>query len=398
MSATLHINQSELAAPPVMATLGQRSLVIGLVFVVVCAFGAFTSPHTFYSAYLTAYMDWLGVTLGCMVILMLQHMTGGAWGLVIRRVMEAAVGTLPLMAVLFIPVVLGIPYLYAWAQPQALAKDVPLQQIAHSYLNAGGFVTRAVIYFALWGAIAFFLLRWSAEQDTSSQHSTLRFRVVSGPGILIYALTISFASVDWVMSLQARWVSTIYGMMFIAGQVLAGFCFVVVMETILSKRKPMSEYLHPKEIHDHGKLILAFVMVWAYFNFSQWLIIWNGNLPDEIPWYLRRLNGGWAAVGLALVIFHFVAPFVMLLGRQFKRRTRTMVWIAAMLLVMRYVDLWWNIEPVFSPTIRVTLWTIACPLAIGGIWLWLFARNLRQRPLLPLYAPHVRELLEPAHE
>ena len=182
---------------------------------------------------------------------------------------------------------------------------------------------RYILYFVIWIGMAYFLNRWSTEQDSIAGQSTLRFRAMSSIGLVIYSLTISFAVIDWVMSLQARWISTIYGLLFIAGEALSAFCFCVVIESILGKRKPMSEYLTDTEVHDHGKFMLAFVMVWAYFNFSQWLIIWAGNLPEEIPWYVRRMNGGWETVGLFLVVFHFAVPFALLLSRQLKRKTRT---------------------------------------------------------------------------
>ncbi len=195
-------------------------------------------------------------------------------------------------------------------------------EIAHSYLNFNGILLRYILYFAVWIGMAYFLNRWSTEQDTIAGQSTLRFRAMSSIGLVIYSLTISFAVIDWVMSLQARWISTIYGLLFVAGEALSAFCFCVVIESILSKRKPMSGYLTDTEVHDHGKFMLAFVMVWAYFNFSQWLIIWAGNLPEEIPWYMRRMNGGWEDVGLFLVVFHFAVPFALLLSRQLKRKAR----------------------------------------------------------------------------
>ena len=264
---------------------------------VVSVAGAFLAPDSFYSAYLIGYMFWLGLALGCMAILMLYHLVGGAWGTVIRRILESGMMTLPMMFVLFLPILFHLPRLYSWARPDGLA-DAKIADIAHSYLNFNGILIRYVVYFAIWIGMAYFLNRWSTEQDSIAGQSTLRFRAMSSIGLVIYSLTISFAVIDWVMSLQARWISTIYGLLFIAGEALSAFCFVVVIESILGKRKPMSEYLTDTEIHDHGKLMLAFVMVWAYFNFSQWLIIWAGNLPEEIPWYVRRLNGGWENVGL----------------------------------------------------------------------------------------------------
>jgi hypothetical protein len=199
------------------------------------------------------------------------------------------------------------------------------------------------------------------------------------------------------MSLDPSWISTIYGLVILIGQLLAAMCFAIVMERILVKYKPMSDWLKPEFVHDHGKWMLTFIMVWAYFSFSQWLIIWAGNLPDEITWYMRRLNGGWGFVGLWLVIFHFAVPFVILLSRSFKRDINRMVWLAAWMLLMRYLDLFWNIEPNFSPTFAITWADIVVSIAVGGLWLWFFFRNLNSMPLLPVHDVDANEVLEPAH-
>ena len=403
MTPTATINKADLMAPPVAETMQTRSLFIGLVGVVAAVAGAFLAPDSFYSAYLTVFMLGLGLSLGCMAILMLYHLVGGAWGTVSRRILEAGMMTLPLMAVLFIPILLNLRRLYDWARPDVLAKDPKLADIAHTYLNRNATMTRAAFYFAVWMLMAFLLNRWSTEQDNveAKNRSTLRFRALSAPGLVIYALTISFAVIDWVMSLQARWISTIYGLIFIAGGALSTYCFVVLIETILGQRKPMSEYLRSTEVHDHGKFMLAFVMVWAYFNFSQWLIIWAGNLPEEIPWFFRRIHGGWGYVAFFLVLFHFAVPFAFLLSQRLKRQTSTLVWIASWLLLMRIVDIFWHIEPAQSlhhDTFHISWMLFAALAGIGGLWMAYFFRNLRARPLLAVYAPQTLRLLEPSHE
>jgi hypothetical protein len=397
---TATMNKSDLAAPPVAQTMQQRSLVIGVIAAVLSIVGAWVTPDSFYSAYLTGFMFWLGLSLGCMAILMLYHLVGGGWGTVIRRILEAAMMTLPLMFVLFIPILLNLPKLYFWARPEELTRDPKMAEIAHSYLNFNGILLRYIVYFAIWFGMAFLLNRWSGEQDTTGggAKSTLRFRVVSSIGLVIYSLTISFAVIDWVMSLQARWISTIYGFLFVAGEALSAFCFVVVIEHILSKRKPMSEYLTSTEVHDHGKFMLTFVMVWAYFNFSQWLIIWAGNLPEEIPWYVRRLGGGWGGVGLFLVLFHFAVPFALLLSRSFKKNVGKLVWLASWLMIMRIADIWWHIEPVSHPSIHLSWMHFTILAGMGGLWMAYFFRNLRSRPLLAVYAPQTLRFLEPTHE
>ncbi len=405
---TATMNKSELMAPAVAQVIQQRSLIIGALGAVLTIIGWFVAgtdaaKTDFFSAYLIGFMFWLGLPLGCMAILMLYHLVGGKWGTVIRRILEAGMTTLPLMAVLFIPIVLNLRRLYAWARPEELAKDPKLADIAHSYLNFNGTLLRAIIYFAIWIGMAYFLSRWSSEQDTPAggEKSTLRFRALSGIGLVIYSLTISFAVIDWVMSLQARWISTIYGLLFVAGEALSAYCFVVVIESILGKRRPASGFLTTTEVHDHGKFMLTFVMVWAYFNFSQWLIIWAGNLPEEIPWYVRRMSGGWGGVGLFLVIFHFAVPFALLLSRSLKKNLGQLALLASWLLFMRIVDIYWHIEPAPSlghPTIHLGWVHFAVIAGMGGLWMAYFFRNLRARPLLAVYAPQTLRHLEPSHE
>jgi hypothetical protein len=318
--------------------------------------------------------------------------------MVIRRPLEAAMRVLPLMLILFIPLAAaGIPYLYdAWLHPNPA--DQHLVMMRHSYLSPGGYAGRAVIYFAIWLGLAFILDRWSREQDNPPvQNLAPRFRKICAPGIILYAFTITFAAIDWVMSLDPHWFSTIFGFIIIAGECLSAMCFMVVVERILVRYQPMSAWLKPKEVHDHGKLMLTFILLWAYFSFSQLLIIWAGNLPMEIRFFTRRLYMGWQIVGLALVIFHFAVPFLMLLSRPFKRNPRTLVWLAVWLLFMRFVDLFWYIEPNFHHVASFEwgyLMDLLVATAIGGLWLATFFHNLRTRPLLPIYDLHAVEFLD----
>lgn len=402
MSAA-HAKNLDLMAPQVVKTIEKSLLIVGVIFAVISLVIALFRPDEFFRAYLLGYMDWLGVTLGSMAILMIRHLTGGGWGMVIRRILGAAMRCLPLMAVLFIPILFGLPKLYLWARPLDSIADKHLrehlQELTRSYLTVHGFIIRAAIYLAIWNLLSFLLTKWSQEQDKpSSRDNTQRFKAVSGPGLILYAFTISFAAIDWVMSIDPSWISTIYGLLILIGELLSAMCFAVVVERILVNYKPMSELLKPDFVHDHGKWMLTFIMVWAYFSFSQWLIIWAGNLPDEITWYMRRLNGGWGFVGLFLVVFQFAVPFVLLLSRPFKRDIRRLVWLAAWIMVMRYVDLFWIIEPNFSQTFSLTLADIAVSVAIGCIWLAYFCRNLSSLPLLPAYDVDASEVLEPAHE
>ena len=407
MSAATH-PQLDLTAPEVVRKISQRSLVIGVLFAVGAGALAFVRPDEVYRAYLLGFMCWLGVALGSMAILMIRHLTGGGWGTVIRRILGAAMRTLPLLAILFIPMIIAVwqQRIYPWAMPLASIQDPHIREhlekhsfIKTSYLNFSGFLIRAVIYFAIWNVLSFLLSKWSKQTDhAGAPDNSQRFKAVAGPGLILYGFTISFAAIDWVMSLDPSWISTIFGLIVLIGEVLSAMCFAVVVERILFEYKPMSEMLKPNFVHDHGKWMLTFIMVWAYFSFSQWLIIWAGNLPNEITFYLRRINGGWGSVALSLVLFHFSVPFAVLLSREFKRNIRKLVWVAVLLLLMCYVDLFWIIEANFSETFAVTIADVVVPITIGGIWLWYFFRNLASLPLLPAYDQDAHEVLQPAHE
>jgi hypothetical protein len=396
--STAHWTNSELMAGPVTSSIQQRSLIVGGLFAVLSVVGAFIQPDRFYSAYLLGFMLWVGLSLGCLALLMLVHMTGGDWGQAVRRILEAGTRTIPMMAAFFIPLIFGLRHLYTWARPEDIARSKHLQEITRTYLNPTWFVIRAVVYFAIWILLSWLLNKWSAEQDNPPAKDTgHRFRVLSGPGLVLYAFTLAFASIDWVMSLNPAWISTIYGLLFLAGECLSAVCFVVAVVAILHRHRPVAEFMKPGYVHDYGNLMLTFIMVWAYFSFSQWLIIWAGNLPEEISWYLRRLHGGWQVIGLLLALFHFAVPFAFLLSRPLKRNVAKLVYLAAFLMIMRYIDMFWYIEPTFHERFALSWLDVVVPIAIGGFWLALFFRYLKERPLLPLYDLHTTRMLEPAH-
>ena len=397
----------DLTAPPVVSRIAQRSLIVGVVFGIGAVALAFTRPDEFYRGYLLGFMCWLGVALGSMAILMIRHLTGGGWGMVIRRILGAAMRTVPGLAILFIPMIIAVLQgrIYPWVMSPNQIQDAHIREhlekhgfIKDAYLNAHGFIIRAIIYFAIWNLLSFLLSHWSKQTDRAgAPDNTQKFKAVAGPGLILYGFTITFAAIDWVMSLDPSWISTIFGLVILIGEVLSAMCFAVIIERILFNYRPMSEMLKPDFVHDHGKWMLAFIMVWAYFSFSQWLIIWAGNLPTEITFYVKRLNGGWGSVGLFLAIFHFAVPFAILLSRPFKRNIRKLVWVAVWLLLMRWVDLFWIIEPNFSKTLTITVADIVVPVAIGGFWLAYFFRNLGSLPLLPAHDPSAGEVLEPHH-
>jgi hypothetical protein len=368
-----------LQRPALLGGLG--ALALGLI-------GAIFAPQQFFRSYLIAYLFWCGIALGSLAILMLQHITGGAWGAVIRRVLESATRTLPLLALLFLPLVFGLSHLYEWAQPEHVAHDEILQHKA-IYLNVPFFLARAALYFGVWLLLARFLNRWSLEQDSIPQEQQgVRLEYLSRGGLLLYSLTMTFASIDWVMSLEPHWFSTIYGLLFVGGQVLSAFAFVIPILMLLTDRPPMSEIVSADQFQDLGKLLLAFIMLWAYFSFSQFLIIWAGNLPEETPWYVNRLHGGWQWIGVAQIVLHFALPFGILLSRDLKRNARLLSMVAIGVVSMRFVDLYWLVTPAFSPRALSVHWLdLATLVGVGGVWLAFFVNQLKGRPLLPLQDP-----------
>jgi hypothetical protein len=356
--------------------------------------GAFLNLQQFLQSYLMAYMLCLGVTLGCLALGMVHQLSGGAWGVVIRRPIGAAARVLPVMTVLFLPIALGMTRLYVWTNADLVAHDDVLQH-KHLYLNTPFFLVRAAIYFLVWNGLSYFLNAWSLEQDrTGESRFARRMQILSGGGLLAYGFTITFASFDWMMSLEPHWFSTIYGVLILGGQGLSALAFLIVVLVWLSRRPPLDRIIVKAHFHDLGNLMLAFVMLWAYFSFSQYLIIWSGNLPAEIAWYMHRLQTGWRAVGLTLILAHFAAPFVVLLSRTVKREPHLLVKVAIGVLVVRLIDLFWLIAPEFHQTGIVVSWLdIVLPLTLGSIWLACFIRQLRGRAILPVHDPEFDDAL-----
>lgn len=383
------MNQTDTLRPQLDRVQAQ-SLLVGAAALALCLVGALRSPEQFFRSYLFAYLFWLGIALGCFAVVMLHHLVGGAWGFVIQRLLEAGTRTLPLMALLILPLLFfGLPSLYIWARPQVVAGDELLQHKSW-YLNKGFFLVRTVFYFAVWWTVAHFLNKWSSEQDRTAEPSlSRRLEMLSGPGLVLYALTVTFASVDWVMSLEPHWFSTIFGVLFMVGQVLTTLAFVIGVAMLLANHKPLSDILSPQHFHDLGNLMLAFVMLWAYVSFSQFLIIWSGNLPEEIPWYVRRLKGGWGSVAVVLILFHFALPFLLLLSRNIKRKVRMLGMVAVAMIFMRLVDLFWIVKPAFPKAVLFHWMDFAAPIGVGGIWIAVFVWQLKGRPLLPLHDPRV---------
>jgi hypothetical protein len=385
-------------APAVAGRIQQRSLAIGLVGGALCIVGAIFRPAQFFQSYLFGYLFALGLALGCMAILMTQYLTGGDWGVVIRRILESAMRTLPWLAVGFLPIALGARFLFVWAHP-AQAGGGALDYRTE-YLNLPFFLVRAVVYFAVWLVMASQLDKWSREQDRNNGFLSLRrMRRLSGPGLVIYAVTITFAAFDWVMSLNPEWYSTIFGLLIIGGQALSAVAFAIVVAALLAKQAPMASVFQPRHFHDLGKLLLAFTMVWAYLSFSQLLIVWSGNLPQEIPFYLPRMQSSWRWVGVLLIVFHFALPFALLLSRDLKKRGELLAAVAGLVIVMRLIDLFWLVAPWFRLQGLTVDWLDpVTAIGIGGVWLALFLRELKARPLLPLRDPYLADALGPGEQ
>jgi hypothetical protein len=381
--------------------LQQRGLVVGLAGLVAGAIGVFLRPDQFAPSWLIGFLFCTGLSCGSLALLMLQHMTGGQWGLVTRRIFEAGTRLLPYCIVLFIPVAAFAPRLYLWAQPEMVRGDEILKFKA-PYLNLTFWLGRAVVYFAFWWFCSTLLNRWSAAQDRGelgvTEADTRRFRVVSAPGLVFFILLMSLAAVDWIMSLDPHWFSTIYGLILVVGQALSALSFAVAVLALLARRDPMQHVLRTMHFHDLGKLMLALVMLWAYFSFSQFLIIWAGNLPEEIPYYLARLKGGWRPLSLLLVAGHFVLPFCLLLSADLKKRPQLLARVAWFIVAIRMYDVIWLVAPAFNQgTFPISLANVGIPLALGGAWVYLFAGQLRRHALLPVNDPYFKQMLAQPH-
>jgi hypothetical protein len=360
----------------------------GFVGLALCGLGAWVNPRQLFISWLSAHTFWLGLTLGCFGVAMIHHLTGGRWGMPIRRFLEAGFLTLPVMALLFIPVILGGRWLYPWLQPHTVAASHVLQH-QRPYLNLTAFLFRAGFLFGVWTLLALYLRRWSVEQDRVSEpEPTVRLRALSGPGLVIYPLTVTFACVDWVMSIEPEWYSTIFPLILLVGQILSAFAFVIVVAVWTRRSEPFSHVMTTQHFHDLGNLLLTFVIFWTYLAFSQLLIIYSGNLPHEIKWYLHRIAGSWRWVVVGLAVFHFFVPFLLLLFREVKRKTGRLVLVSVLVLAGQAGAVFWTIAPTFHPAGIDLHWLdAAAMLGLGGLWLGSFAHSLRRAAILPLHDP-----------
>jgi hypothetical protein len=372
--------------------LGMGAAFVGVVLAIVGF--ALAGRERFFQAYLVAYTFWFGVVLGSMALLMVQHLSGGAWGIVIRRPLEAAVRTMPIMAALFLPILFGMHDLYHWTHEDVVATDQVIRDKA-AYLNTRFFIARQVFYFAIWLGIGALLTKWSAKQDRTGDPTLVRkFSILSGGGLVVYSLTVTFAMIDWTMSVNPHWFSTMWGPLHMVGQGLSAMSFAIVILIMLSQMAPLNRVVTPHHLHDLGKLLFAFLMLWAYLSFSQFLIIWSANVVEEIPHYLIRWDGGYQYVSAFMILLHFALPYALLLSRDLKRDRRRLRIIATWILAARVVDYYWHVAPEFhNEGLNVGLLDFALPIAIGGVFIALFAVNLKAQSLLPVNDPGLPKAL-----
>jgi hypothetical protein len=373
------------------------SAFVGLIFLVLTVAGIFLpggGMQQFLRSYLVGFWLWMGAGAGCLILVMTQYLTGGAWGVVIRRPLEAGSRTLYLFWLLFLPLLLGASTLYKWIGMQS----EPVIQAKSLYLNVPFLWIRWVIYGIVWLGCTYFINKWSVREDeTKSTRYSILLEKLSGPGVVFMFFTMTFCAIDYLMVLEPRWFSTVYGFMIIMGQCLTAMAIAIAVLSVLSAFAPMDHAVTKRHLHDLGKLLLALVMLWAYMNFAQLLITWSGNLPEEVVWYIKRWNGGWGWVGLILLIGHFCLPFLLLLSQDLKKNPKTIFWICAYLVLVHAVDVFTLVEPNFQNPEHVHFFLswldVTSVLGFGGLWFAMFFYFLSQRPLLPVGAPDLLKAL-----
>lgn len=418
-----------LAAPAVVQAWRMRFLLISAAFAVL-SIVAFVWTHEgrnhLLRAYLMAYMTCFGFAGGGLAMLMLQYVSGGKWGLVMRSSLEAMSRTLWLVAVMFLPIGFLMKHLYQWARfPNAeatarafgqglMTKEQQLTANAkHAMLNPVSVWIQTAIIFGVLLTFTYLLNRWSVQREADPAAGTeqsfsrwqTKFENLCGIGILIYVILLTAGAIDWIKSLDVTWYSSIWGLQFLVAQGFAVLAVGILTVVTLSRYEPMKTLLRVTEQHDLGKLALAFVMLNIYLTFAEFLIIWSGNVPDEIPWYLNRINGGWWTICSLDFICHWVIPFTLLLSRDLKRNKTKMIWLTSWMIFARCVDMFWLVEPNFpdaagnlhlANNVGILAY-ITVPIAVLSFWAWYYLGQLQTRPLVNVNDPHLEEMLEPEH-
>lgn len=386
-------------APAVVSRLNNVqtvSLIIGLGGLILLGYGVAIDRSQFFQAYLLGYIFWIGISLGCLTLVLLHDLSGGMWGALLLRFGEAGMSTLPIMAILFIPLLIGLGDLYIWTRPDQVARDAALQQQS-VYLNVPFFLARVVFYFLAWIITAYWLRRWSLKRDLAQDPLTYtaRLRRLGAGGLVLVGLTSSFAMIDWVMSLEPHWYSTLYPAMVVMGSVLGAFALLVFFAALLRNYEPLATVISRGLFNDLGSLLLMFVILWTYFAFSQFMLTYAGDTNQEITWYVERLADGWIWVGWAVAFFDFFLPFFLLIFRDIKRNAKILGAIALLLVLAQFLNTYWLIVPSFYPTGFYLQWMyIVAPIALGGIWLAVFAWNLKGQSILPQHDRRFFQLAE----
>jgi hypothetical protein len=420
---------ASLVAPGILSAWRTRALIVFAVATLVSLL-AFSWSHEgrnhLLRAYLLGYMICFSFAGGGLVMLMLQYVSGGKWGLLLRRPLEAMTRTIWLVGAMFVPIIFLWKHLYQWAAfptagavAEALANHaVTLEQAMtlnakRAMLNPVAVIIQTAIIFAILWTFQYFLNKWSLERDADPERGTepsfdrwrIKFENLSGIGILIYVFLLTMGAIDWIKSLDITWYSSIWGLQFLVGQGYAVLALGILTVILLSRFEPMKTMLRKTEQHDLGKLAFAFVMLNIYLTFAEFLIIWSGNVPDEIPWYLNRIHGGWWVVCSADFICHWLIPFVLLLSRDLKRNKQKMIWLTCFMIFARCLDMFWLIEPNFADAAGNLhlagnvgiLAYISVPVAVISLWAAYYMTQLQARPLINVNDPHVEEMLEPEH-
>jgi hypothetical protein len=361
---------------------------------VACAILGAGNPKQFFFSWLVSFLFFLSMALGALFFVLIHYATQGGWGIVVRRIGETVFATIPVMAALFVPLLLGLHDLYSWSVPGAADHDALLRW-KEPYLNVSFFLIRAALYFGCWSFIALLYYRGSRGQDATGDPAvSVRLRRFAGPAIIVLALTTAFASVDWIMSLTPHWYSTIFGVYFFAGSFVGFFALLSVVAVAMRRAGLLDTVISAEHLHDIGKLLFAFMVFWTYIAFCQFFHIWYANLPEETIWYKARMEGSWMTVSLFLMAGHFVVPFFYLMGRPVKRNGATLAIGGAWLLVMHFVDLYWQVMPTLHPEgFRPSLLDVAALVAVGGCFVAAASWLMRRQALVPLRDPRLAESL-----
>lgn len=380
-----------------------KALAVGLLGTGATVAGYFVvGPQQFFQSWLIAFLYVFAFAAGSLGLLMIHHLATGRWGLVLQRLYEASARTFPFILVLFIPLLFGMDHLYVWVNPVA-HHDHVLEEVMHrksAYLNPDAFMIRAAIYFVVWIGLATLLTRWSRAQDASqggieAEANGRKMRMLSGIGLVFFGLATTFAAFDWVMSVEPKWYSSIFGAMFMVGQGLATLClFSIMAYKLATADKRYGSIVTSQQYHDIGNLMFAFNILWTYMGIGQFIIIWSGNLPEEVEYYIARSHAPWVQLVLGLAVLHFAIPFLLLLFKSNKKQPQRLVKIASWLLLMRLADYFWLVMPALRHDHAYLHWMdLVAPAGLLGLWLFVFLGLLKSRPLLPLNDPRFSQIL-----